>query len=474
MKEELIEYFHGNNLEIENEKQRKRELMSHFPKMLGTVDETRYVLHDDEKQKQTDYFESKPVSPLTVAPAKDEPQFNIRGIGEQQSEKPKKDVSMQTALHGIANFGNKENTLGFVNWKSASTFFGPQKEKNETKAPESPFDFDGNTAKEENIPFNHGIANWGNKEKTLGFGNGKDVASFLMPKKENAGTTAPTSLFDFDGNTAKEEDNPFNHGIQIPGFSTVVGNKPRRTTERNDSLEVEKDKIENSIDSVCNINDKSNFDLNKNNSSSNSKRKLKVHGKPRTKDYAVQINTLIGNLPVAAANILKQLGVGIDIADNLYTTTDKGEYKKRNGIYLGQNNRIVIDSKHVDEYTLISEVFHAAQDQLEMTGTGKSNLEFQEHVIKDLYFGQKFRKTGDYKYFKGLSTTDDEEYANFISNGFDNNGNLYLNNFLMHINSYFDKFQEYYSGSGAYQEPGVDDFNYNWKVILDLFGIKYK
>ena len=82
--DELYElHFHGNRQEIENEKQRKRELMSHFPKMLGTVDETIYVLHDDEKQKQTDYFESKPVSPLTVAPAKDEPLFNIRGIGEQ-------------------------------------------------------------------------------------------------------------------------------------------------------------------------------------------------------------------------------------------------------------------------------------------------------------------------------------------------------------------------------------------------------
>ena len=417
--DELYElYFHGNRQEIEKEKQRKRELMSYFPKTLGTVDETRYVLHDDEKQKQTDYFESKPVSPLTVAPAKDEPQFNIRGIGEQQSEKPKKDVSMQTALHGIANFGNKENPLGFGNWKSASTLFGPQKEKNETKALESPFDF--------------------------------------------------------DGNTAKEEDSPFNHGIQFSGFSTVVGNKPRRTTERNDSLEVEKDKIENSIDSVCNINDKSNFDLNKNNSSSNSKRKLKVHGKPRTKDYAVQINTLIGNLPVAAANILKQLGVGIDIADNLYTTTDKGEYKKRNGIYLGQNNRIVIDSKHVDEYTLISEVFHAAQDQLEMTGTGKSNLEFQEHVIKDLYFKQLERRSNNYDNSKGFSTTDDNNYVNFIEDVLNEDGFLDLANFLSNINSYFDEFQKYYARSGAYQEPGVDNFNYNWKVILDLFGIKYK
>ena len=156
MEQSYIEYFHGNNREIENEKQRKRELMSHFPKTLGTVDETRYVLHDDEKQKQTDYFESKPVSPLTVAPAKDEPLFNIRGIGEQQSEKPKKDVSMQTALHGIANFGNKENPLGFGNWKSASTLFSLQKEKNETKAPKSPFGIDNNVVKEEKKPFDLG------------------------------------------------------------------------------------------------------------------------------------------------------------------------------------------------------------------------------------------------------------------------------------------------------------------------------
>ena len=254
--DELYElHFHGNRQEIENEKQRKRELMSHFPKTLGTVDETRYVLHDDEKQKQTDYFESKPVSPLTVAPAKDEPLFNIRGIGEQQSEKPKKDDNGQTIVQGLANWGNNGNAIGFGNGKSASTLFSLQKEKNETKAPESPFDFDGNTAKEENITFNHGIANWGNKEKTLGLGNGKDVASFLMPKKENAGTTAPTSLFDFDGNTAKEENIPFNHGIQFPGFSTVGGNQQRTTAERNDSLGLESMEIENRLDSVL-YNDK--------------------------------------------------------------------------------------------------------------------------------------------------------------------------------------------------------------------------
>ena len=190
--DELYElHFHGNRQEIESEKQRKRELMSYFPKTLGTVDETRYVLQDDDKPKQTDYFESKPVSPLTPpAPSKNEPMLGIGGIGGLQSEKPKKDDNAQTMAQGLANWGN---------WKSASTLFGPQKEKNETKVPESPFDFDGNTAKEEN--------------------------------------------------------SPFNHGIQFPGFSTVVGKQPRTTAERNDSLALESMEIENRLDSVL-YNDK--------------------------------------------------------------------------------------------------------------------------------------------------------------------------------------------------------------------------
>ena len=184
-------HFHGNRQEIEKEKLRKRELMSYFPKTLGTVDETRYVLQDDDKPKQTDYFESKPVSPLTPpAPSKNEPMLGIGGIGGLQSEKPKKDDNAQTMAQGLANWGN---------WKSASTLFGPQKEKNETKVPESPFDFDGNTAKEEN--------------------------------------------------------SPFNHGIQFPGFSTVVGKQPRTTAERNDSLALESMEIENRLDSVL-YNDK--------------------------------------------------------------------------------------------------------------------------------------------------------------------------------------------------------------------------
>ena len=79
MFEEQIEYFHGNKQEIENEKNRKREQMSYFPKMLGTIDRTRYVLRDDDK----------PI-PLITALLTKEPKHNIRGILDNRSEKPKK------------------------------------------------------------------------------------------------------------------------------------------------------------------------------------------------------------------------------------------------------------------------------------------------------------------------------------------------------------------------------------------------
>ncbi len=52
MKEEFIEFFHGNKQEIENEKKRKHALMSYFPQTLGTIDKTRYILVDDDKPKQ--------------------------------------------------------------------------------------------------------------------------------------------------------------------------------------------------------------------------------------------------------------------------------------------------------------------------------------------------------------------------------------------------------------------------------------
>ena len=406
-------HFHGNRQEIEKEKLRKRELMSYFPKTLGTVDETRYVLQDDDKPKQTDYFESKPVSPLTPpAPSKNEPMPGIGGIGGLQSEKPKKDDNAQTMAQGLANWGNNGNAIGFGNGKDVATSLSPQNDKNETKAPKSPFDFDGNTAKEEGNPF------------------------------------------------------------QFHGLGTATGSKPRTTTVKNDSWRLEGRKIESVADTVWNTN--SSLGLDKNNQPPTAKTRLYVHGKPRTKDYAVQIDTLIGNLPVAASNILKQHVAEIEVLDNLYTTTDKGEYRKRNGIYLDKSNRIYIDSKHVNESTMFSEVVHVVQDHLGMTGIGKSNLEFQEHVIKDLYYNQKRRKLNGGNGYDEHSASKDNDYIFLMDTAIDKEGVLDLNKFLAGINKFINSFQEEYVPSNSYQTPAVEGFKYNWIKLLQIFGIEYK
>ena len=406
-------HFHGNRQEIEKEKLRKRELMSYFPKTLGTVDETRYVLQDDDKPKQTDYFESKPVCPLTPpAPSKNEPMPGIGGIGGLQSEKPKKDDNAQTMAQGLANWGNNGNAIGFGNGKDVATSLSPQNDKNETKAPKSPFDFGDNTAKEEGNPF------------------------------------------------------------QFHGLGTATGSKPRTTTVRNDSLRLEGRKIESVADTVWNTN--SSLGLDKNNQPPTAKTRLYVHGKPRTKDYAVQIDTLIGNLPVAASNILKQHVAEIEVLDNLYTTTDKGEYRKRNGIYLDKSNRIYIDSKCVNEHTMFSEAVHVVQDHLGMTGIGKSNLEFQEHVIKDLYYNQKRRKLNGGNGYDEHSASKDNDYIFLMDTAIDKEGVLDLNKFLAGINKFINSFQEEYVPSNSYQTPAVEGFKYNWIKLLQIFGIEYK
>ena len=383
--------------------------MSYFPKTLGTVDETKYVLQDDDKPKQTDYFESKPISPLTPpAPSKNEPMPGIGGIGGLQSEKPKKDDNAQTMAQGMAN--------------------------------------------------------WGNNGNAIGFGNGKDVATSLSPQE----TKAPKSPFDFGDNIAKEEGNPF----QFHGLGTATGSKPRTTTVKNDSWRIEGRKIESVADTVWNTN--SSLGLNKNNQPPTAKTRLYVHGKPRTKDYAVQIDTLIGNLPVAASNILKQHVAEIEVLDNLYTTTDKGEYRKRNGIYLDKSNRIYIDSKYVNEHTMFSEAVHVVQDHLGMTGIGKSNLEFQEHVIKDLYYNQKRRKLNGGNGYDEHSASKDNDYIFLMDTAIDKEGVLDLNKFLAGINKFINSFQEEYVPSNSYQTPAVEGFKYNWIKLLQIFGIEYK
>ena len=135
MYKEQIEYFRGNKQEIEKEKQRKRELMSYFPKMLGTVDETKYVLVDDDnKSKSENGFGNKEVDVLPVAVISDE------------SEKTKEQKS-------ISSFDNNRKTISFDSWKEGSMFLEPKK-GNRTVAQKIPFDFTASPPKKRTIHSN--------------------------------------------------------------------------------------------------------------------------------------------------------------------------------------------------------------------------------------------------------------------------------------------------------------------------------
>ncbi len=399
--DELYElHFHGNRREIENEKLKKRELMSHFPKMLGTVDETRYVLQDDDnKSKFENGFGNKEIDVLPVAVISDE------------SEKTKEQKS-------ISSFDNNRKTISFDSWKEGSMF--------------------------------------------------------LEPKKENR-TVAQKLPFDFDGNPAKEEDNPFQPGIQIPELGTVGGNQPRTRTVRNDSLVLERQKIENVADSlkIGNVNNNTNT---VSNNAVTTKPYIKpgLYGENPDRDYTEDLRKIKQNLPPVALNILNNSGTEIVVLDNMFSVDENGVVTPRIGRYYASKNKIYLDSWHVDKRTLLSEAIHAVQDYLGMTGTGKSNLEFQEHVIKDLYYHHKYRKTKDIEYLNGISTTENKDYIYLINNALDENGVLDLNKFLSEINYYFDEFQSHYKKSDSYQTQGVKNFNYNWIKLLHIFDIEYK
>ena len=398
---ELYElHFHGNRREIEKEKQRKRELMSHFPKMLGTVDETRYVLVDDDnKSKFENSFGDKEVDVLPVAVISDE------------SEKTKEQKS-------ISSFDNNRKTISLDSWKEGSMF--------------------------------------------------------LEPKKENR-TVAQKLPFYFDGNTTKEEENPFQSGIQIPELGTVGGNQPRRTTERNDSLGLEKDKVENIADSLKTVNVNNNTNAISNNAPT-AKPDITpgLYGENPDIDYTEYLRKIKQKLPPVALNILNNYGTEILVLKNMQTIDENGKCTPRIGRYYADENKVYLDSKHVNEYTLLSEAIHVVQDYLGMTGIGKSNLEFQEHVIKDLYYSQKLRKIfGEDSPYEHTASKDNE-YIYLLDSAIDKKGVLDLNKFLIGINNFINSFQKEYLSSDSYQTPPVKDFNYNWIELLQIFGIEYK
>lgn len=86
--------------------------MSYFPKTLGTIDRTKYILVDDDKPKQ-------------------------EGLEEAQKHK-----SPQTVR--IESFENNGKTFNFESRKENAEYLNPNHKKKETIVPKSPFGFESN------------------------------------------------------------------------------------------------------------------------------------------------------------------------------------------------------------------------------------------------------------------------------------------------------------------------------------------
>ena len=319
------------------------------------------------------------------------------------------------------------------------------------------------------------LRSFGNKGKTFNFESWNVDTDFLNPKKE---TEALKSPFGFESNNTKTNHNPFNLSPLYKELARACNNKPQPNRTIGDSLGMESRKIESYADSLKTANINYNTNTVSNNATvSKADKQPGLYGWKPPKDYTEDLNKLKKQLPPIAASILNNSGTEIVVLENLHSVDENGDVTPRIGRYYAGKNKVYLDSEHVNEYTLLSEAIHAVQDYLGMTGSGNSNLEFQEHVIKDLYFKQQYTETDDYNEYKNypnLSTSTDKEYDNFITNLFDENKVLDLNKFLSNINYFMADFQKNYKPGNSYQKSAVKNFNYNWIKLLHIFGIKYK
>ena len=304
--------------------------------------------------------------------------------------------------------------------------------------------------------------------------NAKQTINNFNPNN-NANTQKTIIPFKIDDTENRKE-----NYLTTPNYKELeLGNtnKSAKHTIVKDTLNFDNRKTENKIDSIS-YNDKGEMSVTFSNDSlktkdnSNQPKKVIIYGNAPIKNYDKQINELKQKLPKEALDILNRTGTEIKVIDNLHLMYSDGKRSKQQGIYT--SNKIILDSKKVNFHTLFSETVHAAQDYLGMTNYGKANLEFQEHVIKDLYNTQRLLKTGNINYANSYSVTSDYKYNDFIKEIYDNNGNLILDKFLMGISSFIEEFQKNYAQSNSYQNKGVDNYNYNWVKLLDIFGIQYK
>ena len=125
MKNNYQEFFLSSNpKEIEQAKKKRSALISLFPKILGEKDETTYVLLNEEKPKQSVFFEDKTTGILNS------------GVASNESKAPKEQQDKQTLK--VPGFNDGKSGTPFTNYNPEqknifSGLFNPKPQANERK-----------------------------------------------------------------------------------------------------------------------------------------------------------------------------------------------------------------------------------------------------------------------------------------------------------------------------------------------------
>ena len=375
MKNNYQEFFLSSNpKEIEQAKKKRSALISLFPKILGEKDETTYVLLNEEKPKQSVFFEDKTTGILNS------------GVVSNESKAPKEQQDKQTL-----------KVPGFNDGKSGTPF-----------------------------------TNYNPEQKNIfsGLFNPKPQANERKHVHDTKVAPAANDSLKIDSTRANTH----------PG-STLNTNTAHNRSADNNTAEI--------------------------NDTTQSNNTLKLLYLPTKGRYTHQVNELKTQLPKGVQNVLNELGTEIRVGDDLHTLDKDNVRTDRNGIY--NANKITLDSKHVNYETLFAEAMHAVQDYLGILGY--SNAEFQEHVVKDMYF--KHIEAG-----RAISTTWDEDnkFSDFMKNSFtsETNDTIDINRFLEEVPNQIEGFKERYKDYPKYSSNFKDDFNYRWIDLFNILGIPLK
>lgn len=137
--------------------------------------------------------------------------------------------------------------------------------------------------------------------------------------------------------------------------------------------------------------------------------------------------------------------------------------------------RITISSLDLD--ALLGECVHAIQDFYGYGGTNHAAQEFQEHVIRDIYFMiyDKKNNTNTYGSSRTVMGNFTSNFDSWLGSCISDIGigivGIDIQKFKRGINKYISDFQKAYALTPEYQGNVPSNYNYDWEKMFRIIGI---